>query len=113
MKNSCRGDLPVGKRSACRTQWLEPMHRKWVMMQAKNACRWTVDSKGEDFVSVRRAFGYAQGRLNQIAAATARMMSSTSMSPQFAYQKCSALTSRQKINEFINQRRIPVPDRPA
>src|SRR6266481_4450321 len=34
-------------------------------------------------------------------------MSSTSMAPQFAYQKCSALTSRQKINEFINQRRIP------
>src|SRR6266550_90510 len=26
------------------------------------------------------------------------MMSSTSMAPQFAYQKCSALTSRQKIN---------------
>jgi len=29
------------------------------------------------------------------------------MAPQFAYQKCSALTNRQKINEFINQRRIP------
>jgi len=41
------------------------------------------------------------------------MMSSTSMAPQFAYQKCSALASRQKINEFINQRRIPLPDRPA
>ena len=34
------------------------------------------------------------------------------MAPQFAYQKCSALTSRQKIDEFINQRRIPPPDRP-
>jgi hypothetical protein len=41
------------------------------------------------------------------------MMSSTSMAPYFAYQKCSALTSRQKIDEFINQRRIPLPDRPA
>jgi hypothetical protein len=49
----------------------------------------------------------------KVAAATAWMMSSTSMAPQFAYQKCSALTSRQKINEFINQRRIPLPDRPA
>jgi hypothetical protein len=36
-----------------------------------------------------------------------------SMASQFAYQKCSAPASRQKINEFINQRRIPLPDRAA
>jgi hypothetical protein len=35
------------------------------------------------------------------------------MAPQLAYQKCSPLASRQKINEFINQRRVPLPDRPA
>ena len=52
-------------------------------------------------------------QLSAVTTARQLMMSSTSMAPQFAYQKCSALTSRQKINEFINQRRIPLPDRPA